>query len=116
MLALTLGTFWVVQGIRLQQLSLLVAPMVAASIYFLTRNRQVASGILLGLATIKPQIALPLAAWLMLWASARISNHGGCVAAVDRTVAEKSCFRDGCEPYAAMIAYRVTLASLRWRR
>ena len=72
LLALTLATFWVVQGIRLQQLTLLVAPMIAASVYFLIKNRQVPSGILLGLATVKPQIAMPLAAWLIMWACSRI--------------------------------------------
>lgn len=70
---LALATFPAVQGIRLQQLSLLVAAFVAGSIYLLTKNRQVPAGILLALATIKPQLALPLAAWLLLWSSSRFS-------------------------------------------
>ncbi len=70
---LTLATFPAVQGIRLQQLSLLVAALIAGSVYLLTKNRQVPAGILLALATIKPQLALPLAAWLLLWSVSRFS-------------------------------------------
>jgi len=64
---LMLGTFAAVQGIRLEQLSLLVAALMAASMAFLSRGYPVPSGILLALAMIKPQLALPLAAWLLLW-------------------------------------------------
>ena len=70
---LTLATFPAVQGIRLQQLSLLVAALLAGAIYLLSRNQQTLAGILLALATIKPQLALPLAAWLLLWALSRLS-------------------------------------------
>src|SRR5438270_3246917 len=64
---LIFSTFPVVQGIKLQQLTLLVAPLVAGSIFCLVRGRLVAAGVLLALATIKPQIAAPLVAWLLLW-------------------------------------------------
>ena len=112
LLALTLATFWVVQGIRLQQLTLLVAAMIAASIYFLTKNRQVASGMLLGLATVKPQIAVPLAAWLMLWACSRIYLRWKFVTAFAGTllilVVAGELLLPGwiSEFYAAVIAYR----------
>ena len=111
-LLLALGTFWVVQGIRLQQLTLLVAPMIAASIYFLIKNRPIASGILLGMATVKPQIAVPLAAWLMLWACARISHRWKLVAAFAATLLTLTLAGELLLPgwirefYAAMIAYR----------
>ena len=68
---LSLATFPAVQGIRLQQLSLLVAALLAGCIYLLTANQQIPAGILLALATIKPQLALPLAAWLVLWSLSR---------------------------------------------
>jgi hypothetical protein len=64
---LVLGTFAAVQGIRLEQLSLLVAALMAATMAFLSRGRLVASAVLLALAMIKPQLGLPLAAWLLLW-------------------------------------------------
>ena len=64
---LVLGSFAAVQGIRLEQLSLLVAALMAGALAFLASGHLVPSGILLALAMIKPQLALPLAAWLLLW-------------------------------------------------
>jgi len=64
-----LSTFPVVQGIKLQQLSLLVTPLVAACLLFLVQGRPVAAGVLLALATIKPQITGPIAGWLLLWSA-----------------------------------------------
>lgn len=68
LVVLTLGSFQVLQGLKLQQLSLLVAGLVAASVALLAAGHLFAAGILLALATIKPQLVLPLAAWLVLWA------------------------------------------------
>jgi len=67
LMLLIFSTFPVVQGIKLQQLTLLVAPLIAGSIFCLVRGRLVAAGVLLALATIKPQITAPLVAWLLLW-------------------------------------------------
>jgi len=67
LILLIFSTFPVVQGIKLQQLTLLVAPLIAGSIFCLVRGRLVAAGVLLALATIKPQISAPLVAWLLLW-------------------------------------------------
>jgi hypothetical protein len=112
LLFLTLGTFWVVQGIKLQQLTLLVAPMIAASVYCLTKNRQVAAGILLGLATVKPQIAIFLAAWLMLWACSRIRLRWKLVAAFVVTLLTLAAAGEALLPgwipefYSALHAYR----------
>ncbi len=64
---LTLSTVAFIQGIKLQQLSLLVAGLIAGAVYLLTRNSQLLAGVLLALATIKPQLAVPLMAWLSLW-------------------------------------------------
>lgn len=64
----TLGSFPAVQGIRLQQLSLLVAAMLAASVAATVSGSFFLGGALLALCTIKPQLAWPLAAWLLLWA------------------------------------------------
>lgn len=65
---LTLGSFPAVQGIKLQQLSLLVSAMIAASAALVTTGQLLPAGAVLALATIKPQLALPLALWLWLWA------------------------------------------------
>jgi len=66
-IVLTLGCFPAVQGFKLQQLTLLVAFLLAASLCALARGYFIPAGILLALATIKPQlVALPLA-WLCIW-------------------------------------------------
>ena len=64
---LTLGSFPTAQGVALEQLSLLVAAMLAATAALLTLGRTVPAGVLLALATIKPQVALPFVVWLALW-------------------------------------------------
>jgi|SRR5579862_804530 len=65
---LTLGSFAAVQGIRLQQLSLLVAALLAFSAACVAGGFLFCGGALLALATIKPQLAWLLAGWLILWA------------------------------------------------
>jgi hypothetical protein len=64
----TLGSFPAVQGIKLQQLSLLVATLLAGSAACLASGFLFCGGALLALATIKPQLAWPSVAWLLLWA------------------------------------------------
>ncbi|MDQ2809387.1 MAG: glycosyltransferase 87 family protein [Chloroflexota bacterium] len=64
---LTLGSFPTAQGVALEQLSLLVAALLAGTAALLTAGRPLPAGVLLALATIKPQVALPLLAWLALW-------------------------------------------------
>lgn len=64
---LTLGCFPAIQGFKLQQLTVLVAALIAAFLAALASRRFVLAGILLAIATIKPQlIALP-ALWLCIW-------------------------------------------------
>ena len=65
---LTFGSFAVVQGIKLQQLSLVVNGIMAASAAALVGGEFALAGVLLALATFKPQLALPMASWLALWA------------------------------------------------
>jgi hypothetical protein len=66
---LTMGSFAVVQGIKLQQLSLVVNVIMAGSAAALVAGYFSLSGCLLALAMIKPQLALPMAAWLTVWAT-----------------------------------------------
>jgi Glycosyltransferase family 87 len=64
---LTLGCFPAIQGIKLQQLSVLVTALIAAFFLALSSRRFVWAGIFLAAATIKPQlVALPVL-WLCLW-------------------------------------------------
>lgn len=67
-ICLTLGTFAAVQGIKLQQLSLLVTALLAGSAACATGGFFFCSGALLAIATVKPQLTAPLAAWFLLWA------------------------------------------------
>ena len=67
LLALTLGNLGVVQGLKLQQMSLLVAGLIAIAIMLLVADYAVAAGILLAVATIKPQLMVLLLLWLAIW-------------------------------------------------
>jgi hypothetical protein len=64
---LTLGSFPFVQAYKLQQLTLLVAAWLAAAMICLVRGRPIAAGILLAVATIKPQLVAPLLLALLIW-------------------------------------------------
>jgi hypothetical protein len=68
LIVLTLGSFPILQAIKLQQLSLLVGGLVAATAALLTAEHLAFAGVFLALATIKPHLALPVTAWLLLWA------------------------------------------------
>jgi hypothetical protein len=64
---LMLGSFPFVQAYKLQQLTLLVAALLAAAVLFLVRGRPIAAGVLLAVATIKPQLVAPLLFALLVW-------------------------------------------------
>ena len=68
LIVLMLGWLPMVQGIKLQQLSLLVAGLLAACGACLAGGWLLLAGGLLALATIKPQLTWPLVLWLLLWA------------------------------------------------
>jgi hypothetical protein len=65
---LTLGSVPAVQGLKLQQLSLLAAALLAASAACVASGFLFCGGVLLALSTIKPQLAWPLVAWFLVWA------------------------------------------------
>ena len=65
---LMVGWLPMVQGIKLQQLSLLVAALLAACAACLSAGWLLLAGGLLALATIKPQLAWPVVLWLIAWA------------------------------------------------
>jgi hypothetical protein len=67
LLALTLGSVAAMQGLKLQQISLLVAGLLAIAIVLLVSDHAVAAGILLAVASIKPQLVLLLLCWLAIW-------------------------------------------------
>lgn len=65
--ALTLGSLPALQGLKLQQLSLLVAGLITIAIFFLIHDYQISAGVLLALASIKPQLIVLLLVWLAIW-------------------------------------------------
>ncbi len=67
LLALTMGSPAVMQGLKLQQMSLLVAGLIAIAIALLVTDCPVAAGFLLALASIKPQLVALLLCWLAIW-------------------------------------------------
>lgn len=68
LVVLTVGSFPVMQGIKLQQLSLLISALIAGCAALLATGHLLLAGVLLAFATIKPQLVLPVAAWFLLWA------------------------------------------------
>jgi glycosyl transferase family 87 len=65
---LVLGSFPAVQGIKLDQLTLLVVGLLSLSALFLVQGRLFTGGVVLAIATIKPQLVGPLAICLLFWA------------------------------------------------
>lgn len=64
---LTVSCFPAIQGLKLLQLTVLVAALVAMSMHALARRDFVLTGILLALATIKPQLVFLLICFLSIW-------------------------------------------------
>ena len=58
----------IAQGLRLRQLGLIVACLLALSTWLAVRNHLALSGVVLALATIKPQMMVLPLAWCLLWA------------------------------------------------
>jgi hypothetical protein len=63
----TVGTLTVVMGLKLQQLTLLVFAMLAASVALIASDWPIAAGIVLALSTIKPQLVWLVLLWLTIW-------------------------------------------------
>ena len=66
-IVLVLGSVPAAQGIKLQQLSLLVAAMLAGSAACIAGGWLFSGGAILAMATIKPQLVLPMVLWLLVW-------------------------------------------------
>ncbi len=74
-----LATPQVMQGLRLRQFSLLVAFLIALAAWFVSRERYFFGGMLLAIATIKPQMALLCIAWFLLWSFGDWKRRGSLV-------------------------------------
>jgi hypothetical protein len=67
LLVLTLGSLAVMQGLKLEQMSLLVAGLMTISIALFVADHAVAAGVLMAVASIKPQLVLLPLCWLTIW-------------------------------------------------
>ncbi|MFZ0684358.1 MAG: glycosyltransferase family 87 protein [Terriglobales bacterium] len=63
----TMSSFAVLDGLHLEQITLLVVFLLAASAAALARGRLALAGVLMALATVKPQLALLVVVFLGLW-------------------------------------------------
>lgn len=68
-----------VQGLKLQQLTLLVAALIAACVSAISRGRLVWAGVFLAFATIKPQLIFLLVVWLCIWVSGHWRERWGFI-------------------------------------
>jgi len=64
---LTLGSFPALQGIRLQNLSLIAAGLLAAALVLLATGHLTLAGVLFAASTFKPQFTLLVVPWLACW-------------------------------------------------
>jgi hypothetical protein len=64
---LVMGSFAAAQGIKLQQLTVLVSALLAGAASALAAGWLSLAGLLLALSTIKPQLVVPLLIFLLLW-------------------------------------------------
>lgn len=86
-LLFVLSTPPIVQGLRLRQLGLLVGFLLALAAWCVSRNHLGAAGVVLAVATIKPQmVVLPLA-WFLCWAVGDWQKRWRLVAAFAATLA-----------------------------
>jgi len=67
-IALGLGNFPAIQALALRQLTVVVAGLLALAFVLTVRRKFVIAGVALALATIKPQLGIPIALWFGLWA------------------------------------------------
>ncbi len=65
----TVSTPQIVQGMRHQQLALVVAGLLTAGAWLVHKGHLGAAGVLLAFSTIKPQMALLPLIWFMLWSA-----------------------------------------------
>jgi len=74
---LTVSCLPAVQGLKLQQLTLLVAALITMSFAELGRGRLFWAGFLMAFATIKPQLTFLLVIWMCIWVSGNWRERRG---------------------------------------
>jgi Glycosyltransferase family 87 len=87
LMVFTIGSLPVLQGLKLQQMTLLVVAMLAIAMALLASDRPITAGILLALSTIKPQLVYLLLLWLTIWTLADWRRRWRWAAAFSLTMA-----------------------------
>lgn len=64
-----LGSFPVLQAIRLENLSAIAAGLIAVAVFFVATDRQIPAGLFLAASTFKPQFTLALVLGMAVWIS-----------------------------------------------
>ncbi len=76
-----LSTPQIMQALRLRQLSLAVGLLIALTAWCIARNHLATAGVILAIATIKPQLMLLPLAWIFLWTSGDLGRRWRLLAA-----------------------------------
>jgi hypothetical protein len=76
-ITLALGNFPAIQALALRQLSVIVAGFLALVIFLISRRKFLLAGAVLAIATIKPQLTLPIVCWLIVWIAGRWRERKG---------------------------------------
>lgn len=76
----------VAQGLRLRQFGLLVAFVIALAAWCITRQQYLLAGILLAFSTVKPQMALLLIAFFLLWSVGEFRSRWPVIAGFTGTL------------------------------
>ena len=84
---LTLATYPILQGMYALQLTLLVAALLAGSVNVLVKGHLVLPGVLLGMASVKPQLIFLPAIFLTLWAASDLRNRKAFLLSFAGTIA-----------------------------
>jgi hypothetical protein len=71
----SVGTLPSMQGLKLQQMTLVVAFVLALALWLMAADYHIAAGILFATATIKPQLVWLLLAWLAMWTLADLRRR-----------------------------------------
>jgi hypothetical protein len=75
LILLVLSSPQIIQGMRHQQLALVVACLLSAGAWLVHKGHLVAAGVLLACSTIKPQMALLPLIWFILWAAGELRSR-----------------------------------------
>lgn len=111
-ITLMLGNFPAIQALALRQLSVVVAGFLALVIFLICCRKFLLAGVVLAVATIKPQLAFPVACWLIVWTSGRWSERRGLTIGFVSTMAVLFAAAQWVLPgwmikfYYAVLAYR----------